>query len=225
MQLDDLRLRHVARRLARRSASSARRRSRSSAPRTRSPARQRRASCVESKPVVPITTCTPAPTHARAFASAVSGCVKSTTHVGVARARASSVEVPSSGSARADELHVVRARRPPRTPSPPSAPRRRRRRPGSRLCRPAGSCRPERRRSARAASKRVRVGPDAGDRQPLGREQLVGERAQDRRSSTASIRADHLVDGQDRQRRASSDEPRRLMRAPVDSSDEHARGP
>ena len=52
-----------------------------------------------------------------------------------------------------------------------------------------------------AARKRLLVGPDAGDRQPLGVEQLAGERRAPASIVDRVDPLDHLVDGEDRHAR------------------------
>ena len=170
-----------------------------------------------SKPVVPITTCTPAATASRALASAVSGTVKSTTTSGRSRQRLGERRAERRVGARRPAPCRRRPRR-RRTPSGPSVPRRRRRR--------RGSC-------SRALHQR---GLDGGQRllealarrgrcrRPTGARARTARRPATTRSSsvTASIRS--TISSTDSSGiPASTSEPSRFMRAPVDSSDSTTR--
>ena len=151
-----------------------------------------------------------------ALATPVSGSVKSTTHVGVAehvRERRAERRVGA-----ADELHVLGALD-RRADGLPHAPR------GAgdgdadhAAASGAVGAGRDRRLAAAVAEARPRRAR-SGDRQPLGREQLVGQRARSS-SVTASIRS--IISSTERIGSSRAAEaPSRFMRAPVDSSDEH----
>src|SRR3954449_13162030 len=154
------------------------------------------ASSAGSQPVVPTTACTPPRTHARAFAEAVSGTVKSTTTSQSPRISVSST--PSAGSARpasamssapSTASHTVW----PMRPAAPATPTRIGPAPGAVLIASApdgGRRRPwssnnalsrdrladERRRDGLdRATERGGVGADAGGAELLRREQVAGE--------------------------------------------------